>query len=164
MQLELHLVPPPRFETRVYRSDLDDARSILIDVCWALESRSEFRLSGFGLPRWPVDAGTDLAILLEQLPHALRQLEAGQIAVIDFYEQGVECRIEWMPEGSEIVATCRGFGRLFLDPVVETMATSEVIEMLSKAWATFIETLTQMAPELLDHPWIVEWRKGIAPL
>jgi hypothetical protein len=164
MRLELHLTVPSHFKVRDYRPDLDDARSILSDVCRALDARSEFLLSGFGEQRWPVDVGTDLVVFLEQLPHALHLLKAGQTAQIDFYEQGIQRIVEWVPTGTACVATCRSFGACGRDPVVETMVTGDVIDMSSTALATFIEMLSQMAPELVDHPWIVEWREGTTPL
>jgi len=41
--------------------------------------------------------GTDLAIFLEQLPNVLRAVNAGAATEIDFYEQGIERKIEFSP-------------------------------------------------------------------
>ncbi|WP_431103521.1 hypothetical protein [Roseateles noduli] len=83
-RIELHLIAPLRFTVRFtvrnYRAEEDDVRSILMDICRALDTRSEFRVSGFGQQRWPVDESCDLGIFLEQLPDALRRLQAGQTA------------------------------------------------------------------------------------
>jgi hypothetical protein len=161
MRIELHLISPPRFDARDYRADEDDVRSMLMDVCDALDPRSKFHVSGFGQARWPVDVSCDLGIFLEQLPYALRRLHAGQAAQIDFYEQGIERSIEWVPDGAVCVATCRSGTTWQPDPSVKTVGTSDVVGMMSTALETFLGTLSSMAPELLAHRWIAEWREGL---
>ncbi|WP_157522019.1 hypothetical protein [Mitsuaria sp. 7] len=161
MLIELHLIPPLCFDARGYRDDEDDVRSMLMDVCGALDPRSKFRVSGFGQERWPVDVSCDLGIFLEQLPYALRRLQTGQAAQIDLYEQGVERSIEWVPDGTVCVATCRSWTDWKPEPSVETVAMRDVIEMMSTALETFLSTMSQMASGLLAHPWIVEWRAGL---
>lgn len=58
MRIELRL--PHRIDLRaaLRESDeeLDDVRSILSDVCHALEGQAELVISGFGQERWPVPA------------------------------------------------------------------------------------------------------------
>lgn len=161
MRIELHLIAPPRFKARDYRVEEDDVRSILMDICRALDTRSEFRVSGFGQQRWPVDVSCDLGIFLEQLPYALRRLQAGQTAQIDLYEQGVERTLDWVPAGPVCVATCRSWSTWQPDPSVQTVSTRDVIDLMSTTLETFLGAMAQMAPELLAHPWIVEWREGV---
>jgi hypothetical protein len=52
MRIELRL--PPRIDLRAlreYDEELDDVRSILSDVCHALEGQAELVISGFGQER-----------------------------------------------------------------------------------------------------------------
>lgn len=87
-----------------YDESLDDIRSILSDLCRALEQEGELSVSGFGQDRWPVDVGTDLLILLEQLPALLRCLSCGKPAALEFYEQGIERNLLFTPAGDRNVS------------------------------------------------------------
>lgn len=118
------------FLSRVYDPHEDDVRSILIDICQALGSESEFVVSGFGQERWPVDVKTDLSVFLEQLPSALRAVSEGVMADIDFYEQGIERSITLEPRGHSYLAICRSRTNWKPDPAVEQLPGEELEEML----------------------------------
>src|SRR5688500_7612035 len=103
MRLELRLPRKVDLTTvlRDYDESLDNITSILCDVCDALQDAGEGELvvSGFGQDRWPLDIRTDLSVLLEQLPEAIRCVCSGVEAELDFYEQGVERKLVFTPAG-----------------------------------------------------------------
>lgn len=159
MRIELRLRESlmPELAIRTYDSDEDDVRSILMDVCRAMERRGEFAVSGFGQDRWPVDVGTDLPVLLEQLPDALRAAGAGAAATIDFYEQGIERSITFDPIGGRYVATCTSRTTWQPNPVVEHIDREDFEEMLLTVREEFMRAFTKVAPSLVKHPWIRNW-------
>jgi hypothetical protein len=160
MHIELRLKAVRDFATRTYSSSEDDVRSILIDVCRAAESQSEFVLSGFGQQRWPVDVGTDLPVLLEQLPSVLRAVSQNMMAAIDFYEQGVERSILLEPVGNRYIATCASQTDWQPNPAMEDISGDELAEMLLIAREAFMSFLAEMSPNLAKHPWIRNWLRG----
>jgi hypothetical protein len=164
MQISLRLEPAAQFQTRTYDPDLDDVRSILMDVCDALESGSEFALSGFGQDVWPVDVRTDLAVFLEQMPNALCAIKERKPAEIDFYEQGVERSIAFEPDGTKYLATCKTWSTTWQPhPSIEEISADSLEQMLLAARDEFMRALTMMAPSLANHSWIREWlRVGAA--
>ncbi len=161
MRIELRLKAVSDFPIRAYDPNEDDVRSILTDVCRAIGERSEFVVSGFGQERWPVDVETDLPVFLEQLPSALRAVHEGVSTDIDFYEQGIERAIALEPAGRKYLATCTSRTRWQPNPTVEEMPVDELGEMLLAAREAFMRTLTDMAPELSIHPWILQWLRGM---
>jgi hypothetical protein len=161
MQIDLRLKAARGFATRTYNSDEDDVRSILIDVCRAMESQSEFLLSGFGQQRWPVDVGTDLPVFLEQLPSALRAVNENMPAAIDFYEQGVERSIVLEPLGHRYIATCASQTDWQPNPTTEDIPGEELADMLLAAREAFMSVLVETAPDLAKHPWIRNWLRGL---
>jgi hypothetical protein len=161
MYIALHLKAARGFAPRTYNSDEDDVRSILIDVCRAMESQSEFVLSGFGQQRWPVDVGTDLSVFLEQLPSALRAVNENMPAAIDFYEQGVERSIVLEPLGHRYIATCASQTDWQPNPTTEDIPGEELADMLLAAREAFMSVLVETAPDLAKHPWIRNWLRGL---
>src|SRR5471032_2614651 len=109
MNIEISLIENktiPNLPGKNYDPELDDIRSILIDVCEALSNYVQFNVSGFGQDNWPVDVATDLAVFLEQLPYFMIAISAGENFELQFYEQGIrseerrvgkECRSRWSP-------------------------------------------------------------------
>ena len=162
MQIELHLEAASNFTTRTYDADEDDVRSILMDVCRAIGPRSEFIVTGFGQDVWPVDVETDLPVFLEQLPSALRAVNEGMTADIDFYEQGIERTIVLEPACGRYLATCTSRTSWQPNPMIEEIASEKLEEMLLVAREAFMRALAEMAPELARHPWILQWLRGAA--
>jgi hypothetical protein len=163
MQIELRLkeITSPDFLPRTYDPDDDDVRSILIDVCRAIGNRSEFVVSGFGQARWPLDVQTDLPVFLEQLPFALRAVNEGMAAEIDFYEQGIERSIALAPADGGYVAKCASRTGWQPSPAVEELDRDELVEMLLMTRERFMRAFKDMAPELAEHQWIRQWLKGL---
>lgn len=142
---------------RTYDPYEDDVRSILMDACRELASFGEFVVSGFGQDKWPVDVGTDLSILLEQLPDVISAINSGRPTEIDFYEQGVERKIIFVPFGENYIATCKS--QTMWQPSSETIVVQNTVlkEMLVAVQLTFMIGLEKLLPSLAKHKWILEW-------
>lgn len=152
-------MPETPSPVRNYDNQLDSITSILGDICESLEEgRSvRFLVAGFGEDAWPVDVHTDLAVVIEQVPNALKQLQDGTEAVIGFYEQGIEREVSVVPHGSEAVLACRGLGGFAPNPSVVRMPLADVIVMLQTLLRDFSRAAHVRCPDLVAHPWFSEW-------
>lgn len=153
---QIHLEAPPIG----YDESLDDIRSILGDLCLALEQEGEFTISGFGQDRWPVDVGTDLLVLLEQLPALLRSLACGRPATLEFYEQGIQRNLVFTPAGDDFEVVCESYADWQPNPRVERVRQGDLLSMLQAVQHNFMEVVRSNAPELASHPWVLSWLKG----
>lgn len=142
-----------------YDDELDDVRSILMNICDILEdtSAAKFVVSGFGQASWPVDVRTDLAVLLEQIPNAISSIDLGAPLTLDFYEQGLERKIHFTPQGETYSARCESWTAWRPDPAIETIGTSHLREMLSNIREGLMNFLSIKAPRVAAHPWIRAW-------
>lgn len=130
-----------------YDEQYDDERSVLDDLCEIL-ARTEiasFEVAGFGQDQWPVTVGTDLAVLLEQVPNAIRFMSKQDYPVyLDFYEQGIQRQLilerlnrvahlscisgtSWRPEPQSIIVDERHFQKQLLDLQTTFIWSMEVI-------------------------------------
>jgi hypothetical protein len=158
MRIDLHIDMScvPLLAERIYGTD-DDIRSILRDTCRSLRDCTDFHVSGFGQDEWPVDVKTDLVVLLEQIPDAIRAIRSGSAANIDFYEQGSERYIELTPDGATYLVTCSSWQKWQPMPATESMGRDDLISMLVAIQTNFMEALFRMTPSLAKNPWIKDW-------
>jgi hypothetical protein len=142
-----------------YSDELDDVRSILMDTCDILEdtSAAEFVVSGFGQASWPVDVRTDLAVLLEQIPNAISSIDLGAPFTLDFYEQGLERKIHFTPQGETYSALCESWTAWRPDPSIEIIDTSHLRKMLFDIREGLMNFLSIKAPRVAAHPWMRAW-------
>lgn len=164
MRVELRLDGPllPFFADHDYDPEDDDHRSILCDVCDKLKQQNAlFLVSGFGQDKWPVDVWMDLPVLLEQLPAAIRSIEDGRLAEIDFYEQGTQRCVYFEPVGDVCVATCTSRTDWQPNPAVEEMDKRHLLGMLKTALDVFMSAFRKINPSLAEHPWIDRWLEGV---
>ncbi len=148
--------------TLQYDAELDDVRSIIGDICEALDEMgaADFLVSGFGQERWPVDVRTDLAVFLEQLPRTLASVQSGSSFTLDFYEQGVERTIHFERDGEEYSARCESRTDWTPAPSTERVGRMELLTVLSDARQHLMAFLSQKAPTLASHPWMRSWSGG----
>ena len=162
MQIELHL--PQRSESsphpQDYNPELDDIRSILSDVCDLAAPHGRFVVSGFGQDPWPVDVKTDLVVLLEQLPGALLAVSSGAAFEVDFYEQGIERKIDFSPLGDGYVVSCCSYGNWQPAPSVENIDRTSLTRMLTAVRDEFLQFMRSSYPNLALHPWVRSWLQG----
>lgn len=159
MQIELHMPVRPlaNVHVRTYDPELDDVRSILTDVCDLAGQQSQFLVSGFGQHSWPVDAKTDLVVLLEQLPEALIAVSESAPFEIDFYEQGIERKVVFSPEGNRYTASCFSYGKFKPNPAIHHIDRDSLSQMLTSVRDEFVRFMRSNCPGLLSHPWMRDW-------
>jgi hypothetical protein len=118
----------------VYDEELDDIRSIVMDICEALADTNafDFTVSGFGQSRWPVDVRTDLATVIEQ---------------------GVERSLEFVPSGLSYDVHCRSRTSWQPHPDVERIDAAVVLAMLVKLQRTFAAIVERLLPKIAAHEW-----------
>ncbi|HMA91705.1 MAG TPA: hypothetical protein VKP30_03420, partial [Polyangiaceae bacterium] len=115
--LEIRLEGPPSIGTaaqcagRRYSDDNDDVRTMLADVCAALEETVSVRfiVRAFDEMEWPVSLSTDLCVLLEQLPQVAHATENKQAFDLDFFEQGLERTLHFQPDGLDFIVSCTSY-------------------------------------------------------
>jgi len=159
MRIQLQFKKPSKtkFANRIYGADEDDILSILTDVCRAIEHQGDFFVSGFGQDRWSLDIGTDLCVFLEQLPDALRAINNGKAAEIDFYEQGIERLIIFSPVDDYYVARCVSGTDWQPNPMLEELDRASLEGMLLAVRDEFMRIFSEIAPGLVQHPWVRQW-------
>lgn len=164
MKFELEFVDLSKADSvrEAFDPELDNVVTILSEVCGALNSAGELTIEGFGLGRWYTDIRTDLAILLEYLPVALKSISDGRNFDIVFFEQGLERQLEFVAEGDEYVATGRQLkgGQQELGTAIETIGREQLSAMLSGVMDEFLRALRELYPYLLTHPWMRDWLDG----
>ena len=146
-----------RLSVRYYDPELDDIRSVLSDVCHAVESQGKFAISGFGQECWPVDFGTDLVVLLEQLPSLINAIYSRSSATLDLYEQGIERTLTFKPVADRYEVTCASRSEWQPNPKTESVSVEELERMLLKIRHEFLRLVRDIAPDLAEHPWLHEW-------
>jgi len=158
ISLQLPDITKVRAMPRTYHSETEDIRSILSDLCRTVAKEAKFVVGGFGQDRWPVDASTDLAVLLEQLPGILRAVRAGAATEIDFYEQGIERRIEFSPAENAYNATCMSQTEWQPNPAVERVGRAVLEGMLVGVQDKVVRLIEEIAPDLAKHDLVRRWR------
>ncbi|MBK6686014.1 MAG: hypothetical protein IPG45_16190 [Deltaproteobacteria bacterium] len=148
----------------MYDSELHDVNTIIMDVCRSLGDSNAFafRVSGFGDLHWPVDVATDLATVLEQLPGALLGLRQGLAFQIDFFEQGVQRRLEFEPEGSRYHVICLSGTEWRPNPPFEFVDAKALDAMLRAVGQAFVASTKNLLPDTAAHPWFVAYASGLA--
>ena len=118
-------------------------------------------MSGFGDEQWQVDVRTDLAVAIEQIPVALKELQREHVARLDFYEQGVQRFITMAPFGMQVSLECQSATSWQPEPGVIQMGKSELLEMLDAFLRDFVDRARERCPDLVEHRWFREWlREG----
>ncbi|MXN27331.1 hypothetical protein [Delftia sp. CH05] len=139
----------------------DDVRSILQDICQAIDGVAEFNVGGFGQERWPVDIKTDLPVFLEQLPQAINATLIGNAMEISFYEQGVERTIEFEPLGRGYRATCLSWAKWQPQPAIEYVSSDGLRNMLLRIQDEFLMVVEEVEPALMRCDWVKRWLSGV---
>ncbi|MEM9966045.1 MAG: hypothetical protein AAGC58_11935 [Asticcacaulis sp.] len=139
---------------------LDDYRSLLVYICDALDGHIEFRVSGFGEADWPVTVSTDLPVFLEEVPNALMRAKRGDSFEIDFYEQGIQRKLTFQPQGSMFLIACYSGTEWVPCPDTLEIDQNYTSMMIEHSLMCFLEILKKVSPEVFHHPWLVAWRCG----
>ncbi|HVJ62690.1 MAG TPA: hypothetical protein VM555_08250 [Tahibacter sp.] len=156
---DLSVAGPVKME---FDPEFDNIVSILNGTCDALEGTGTFVIEGFGRGIWPTDLYSDLCIFLEHLPVALIAIESKKDFVIEFYEQGLELRLEFFVEGDRYIARCAPMHGVLENSVrpTETIDTKTIHQMFRGVMDEFLRVVRQLYPWLLDNPCVRGWLKG----
>jgi len=142
---------------RIYDPQRDNIRSILVDVCYFLNNKSEFIISGCGQERWPARVYIDLSILLEQLPDILYGIHRKENFSIDFYEQNIQREVIFSYTPDKYVVTYKNKIDSALEPGTEKITRYALERMLLELRDAFMSALAEVSPGLEKHPWTQKW-------
>jgi len=142
-----------------YDDALDDVRSLIKDVCVALaKSNAQFIVVSPESGAWPVDVATDLPVVIEQMPKFLGFLydPNREAFELDFYEQGIQRRIEFQRVGQTVEVGCFSSGDL---PLTERSNCDVAAwqTMIVEFWEKFCRAAAMVAPCAVQHPWWKEY-------
>ncbi len=157
--IECTVVLPPTDLQANYDPDFDNITVLLSDICDSLAETGQvvFRVSGFGQDRWPVDVGTDLVVVLEQLPRVWEALRTSSPTDLDLYEQGIQRTLTFRRTNGETVIGCESMTQWVPDPAIERIDTRVVLDMLSRFRDAFVRLARQRTPGVVSHRWFQEW-------
>jgi hypothetical protein len=150
---------PPRYDAA-----LDDVRSLIKDICVALaKANAQFIVVSPESGAWPVDVATDFPVVIEQIPKFLKFLHhpGPEAFELDFYEQGIQRRIEIQSIGQTLEVVCFSYGD---SPMIERSICDVAVwqSMIGKFWKEFSRAAAMVAPLALQHPWWKEWIADLA--
>lgn len=158
-ELLFNLASKVRIAPKEYDEELDDVGALLFDICDAIDGEAEFIVDAFGQARWPVDVHTDLPVFLAQLPETISAIAAGGAICLDFYEQGVERKIDCSLAGSDYACRCSTWTDWQPSPDIEYIERQALLEMLMRFREMFLVITEKVAPHLLSYPMFKEWLK-----
>ena len=152
----------PAIDGHPYDWKLDDAVSVLWNICTAIDERKAalFHVEGFGDPKWPVDVQCDLAILVEQLPATLFRLDSPttETCSVDFFEQGIERCLTLSQEGDAIKILCVSSRANWTpEPNFVLIQKAALHEMCSTILNTFVSAAKIECPRTTEHDVFREW-------
>lgn len=168
LNLALRQIGPvaPSMGGPTYDEELDSVTSVLTDICELLadEGSVQFLVEGFG-QRWPVDVRTDLAVVVEQVPTALRCLRAGESATLNFYEQGVERLLTIVPLEGNVNVRCSSTTSWRPEPNEIVLKRTEFIQLLTTFCSDFVARASERCPDIVKDSRFREWLRddGSAP-
>ena len=88
--------------------DFECLEDLVMEICDNLSEDKEviFKVQGFGM-RWPLDIRTDLSVIVPQLKNTINIRRITGYSSLDFYEQGIERKLEFSTQQRTIIASCR---------------------------------------------------------
>jgi hypothetical protein len=148
---------------RAYDADLDNATSVLSDICETLHQADflvfDMRFDSLILP---VDVQTDLVVMMEQLPELLNFFAKlpnyqYQVFALDMYEQGTETEI--------VFASNQYRTNIMVNNVKNrvriTVETHQINSMLIKLLYDFLGYAKTCCPKPTESPLFIDWLKGV---
>ena len=148
------------YDIREYDDELDDGRSIIVDICeiFADTEKILFFVSGFGDENWSVDCRFDLPIIIEQLPEIIRKINNRDFNFkLDFYEQGVEKEIEFVNDVDCVRLVCISRNDWIPEPSKIEMRKEDVSLVFNKLYEDFLSYSAILCNSLANHYLLKEW-------
>jgi len=139
----------------------DDLTSVLYEISACLAAAGvTLEVGGFGERRWPVDVETDLLTLLEQWPDVMNAVTAPTDFSIDFYEQGIQRRIDFHHTGDHFVARCTSSTSWVPNPREETIQAEDLRAMLTAFTQDVVAKTRTHCPAHAASPCFQEWARS----
>jgi hypothetical protein len=150
VMLRLSIIPPAGQLHLVPEFDLSaDYESLVMNSCELLsESGCRFHAEGFGQSHWPVDVSYDLSSVMEQLPSAIAALKCGERTTIDFYGQGVERSLTFVPAGDGVAIHCSSRTDWEPIPCREWASQRDVLALFADLANDFKSALSRTCPSV----------------
>jgi hypothetical protein len=125
------------------------------------ETDARFIVGGFGEDDWRLDVWYDLAVFLEQISDALRELNQGNECEIDLYSQGVQRALKFHPSGDAVAIECISSTEWTPDPAVEDVGSKKLFSMLEKVIIDYSRAVQDIDNEAnLIEPFS-RWSQGV---
>jgi len=140
--------------------EFNDSLSILYNICENFEQCGKifFEVGGFGQDSWPVDCRFDLLSVIEQVPDIVRKIRRNQYNfVLDFYEQGIERKIVFKDNYSNIEMSCESRLGWNPDPKKITMDKEAIKNIFIKLYEDFLLCARSLCKNLIEQPLLKEW-------
>jgi len=146
-----------------YDEESDNIESLIMDICEFLSDTQMigFRVSGCGESAWTVDAGTDLATVIPQIPDVLSALHRSENTSIQFYEQGIRRELFFSCNNNRAEVICKYLDEDKTMPIKEIAGLSEIITMLTEFLVFFIRLSKIACPAIADHRIFRDWLKEV---
>ncbi len=148
---------------RNYSEELDNISSILFNLCEVIADADivDFIVEGFGQSPWPLDIHFDLLTIVDQLSDIIANMRTSQEFTMDFYEQGTERTLTFVPNKKSWLVQCRSDTSWIPDPDFCDVPKLELEKLLSNLAKDFIELANRIAPNLTRHKWFVDWKNSM---
>jgi hypothetical protein len=156
---QLHQLPQNELGGRRYSEELDDALSVICDICDVIHDADlvDFVVSGFGQDAWPVDVRTDLAVVLGQIPDAISAIKHDEPFDLDFFEQGVERYLKFLPCENRYTIQCTSLTDWLPNPPDGEMSKSDVKDLILGLAKQFVDIAEKVCPKLAVEPLFLGW-------
>jgi hypothetical protein len=143
-----------------YEYQNDDINAFIQELCAILEEKSivHFQVGGFGQDKWPVDVAVDLASILEQLPEVIYAIsEEYYPFYLDFYEQGIQRRLNFEKNDNLIKITCYSGTSWIPNPSSVLITKENLLSQFLNLKDSFIQAVQLLDPKLLESNLFTSW-------
>ncbi len=141
--------------------ELDSVISMVITLCDVLGDADNciFSVQGFGDEKWPVDVSFDLSCVLQQINPILSAVNDGLNFDLDFYEQGIERRLNFFKEGGFYDISCIS-ATDWLPANGERISIEELRDQFVELKSSFAELAQEIIPRLKSNGLFLSWLNG----
>ena len=129
----------------------DDINVVIQELCEIFEEKDivKFRVSGFGQDNWPVDIVVDLVTIIQQIPEIINSICSGCYPFqLDFYEQGIERRLEFEKYDDFIKITCYSGTSWTPNPRSIYLTEKDILFQFLNFKESFLQAATRVYPQL----------------
>lgn len=145
---------------KTYSDELDDERSVIEDICEIFEDtkKIKFFVSGFGDKEWYVECRIDLAVIIEQIPEIISKIRNENYSFnLDFYEQGVERKINFIPDKQGVTLECISRSKWIPKPEKIRMKKEEIANIFEKLFKDFLLYGEALCSDLINNNLFRAW-------